>query len=102
MRRSLDSKSNLSAYEASAPKSRVTLLLSILCRRPMVFYYLGDFTQNPRRCDIQNIKNSNETEDLKTGQVVETWDHVFEWDEHCVRASVLESLVEQPPFSLGM
>jgi hypothetical protein len=55
-------------------------------------YYVGNFTKDPRHCEIKHIRHSVETEDLRDGDVVETWDQVFEWDEDkCVKGSVLES-----------
>ncbi|KAJ1311231.1 hypothetical protein OPQ81_009731 [Rhizoctonia solani] len=40
--------------------------------------------------DIVEIHHSSQTEHLLAGTICSKWDHVFEWDENCVKASTLE------------
>ncbi|CUA76902.1 hypothetical protein RSOLAG22IIIB_02382 [Rhizoctonia solani] len=40
--------------------------------------------------DIVEIHNSSQTEHLPPGTICSKWDHVFEWDENCVKSSTLE------------
>ncbi|KAI0777333.1 hypothetical protein BD413DRAFT_466892 [Trametes elegans] len=41
--------------------------------------------------EVIHISHSQETTTLQTGDVVETFDHVFEWDDDCVPLDVCES-----------
>ncbi|QRW05464.1 transmembrane protein [Ceratobasidium sp. AG-Ba] len=53
-------------------------------------FFVGEFTKPVVAKDIVHIRNSVETESLLRGTVLCKWDHVFEWDDDCVKASVLE------------
>ncbi|KAG8692666.1 hypothetical protein FRC09_011046 [Ceratobasidium sp. 395] len=53
-------------------------------------FLVGKFTKPIVGEDIVYIQNSAETEGLLPGTVCSKWEHVFEWDEHCVKASALE------------
>ncbi|KZS98153.1 hypothetical protein SISNIDRAFT_480934 [Sistotremastrum niveocremeum HHB9708] len=54
-------------------------------------FVLGELSKPRSSSTVHHIQDSFETEDLGDGDVVEMWDHVFEWDSDCVRASELES-----------
>ncbi|KAF8508596.1 hypothetical protein BU17DRAFT_56670 [Hysterangium stoloniferum] len=53
-------------------------------------YYIGGFSKPVDVSRIIHIKHPHDTETLQTGDIVERWDHVFEWDQHCIKASELE------------
>jgi hypothetical protein len=53
-------------------------------------FLVGEFTKPVVLDDIVDIQDSAQTEHLLPGTVCSKWTHVFEWDEHCVKASALE------------
>jgi hypothetical protein len=39
---------------------------------------------------LVHLNSPQDTESLRHGDLVESWDYVFEWDEDCLTASQLE------------
>jgi len=56
----------------------------------MSYYYIGSFSRPVHPSEMVHIKDASETEILRCGDIVEKWNHVFEWDEHCLKSSQLE------------
>ncbi|KAF8576419.1 hypothetical protein K439DRAFT_1418954 [Ramaria rubella] len=53
-------------------------------------FYIGKFSEPLDSARIVHLQDPVETELLRDGDIVERWDHVFEWDSQCVKASRLE------------
>ncbi|CAE7213155.1 unnamed protein product [Rhizoctonia solani] len=53
-------------------------------------FLIDEISRPFRPEDIVEIHNSSETEHLLPGTICSKWDHVFEWDDNCVKASTLE------------
>ncbi|KAG9095452.1 hypothetical protein FS749_010412, partial [Ceratobasidium sp. UAMH 11750] len=53
-------------------------------------FLVGEFTKPIAAEDIVYIQDSAETEKLLPGTICSKWERIFEWDEHCVKASELE------------
>lgn len=53
-------------------------------------FYIGEFSKPIVPSHIIHLKNPSQTETLKEGDVVERWDHIFEWDSDCLKGSELE------------
>lgn len=52
--------------------------------------FVVDNIPKPKLEDVVEIRHSRQTEKLRPGTVCSKWDHVFLWDENCVKASILE------------
>jgi len=55
-----------------------------------MLYHVGQLSRPVNYADIVHLKDPAETEFLQPGDVVERWDHMFQWDDHCLKASQLE------------
>ncbi|CAE6528581.1 unnamed protein product [Rhizoctonia solani] len=53
-------------------------------------FIIDEISRPFRPEDIVEIHDSSQTENVLPGTICSKWDHVFEWDEHCVKASTLE------------
>ncbi|KAH7344792.1 hypothetical protein B0J17DRAFT_15315 [Rhizoctonia solani] len=53
-------------------------------------FVIGETSRPFRPEDIVEIHHSSQTEHILPGTICSKWDHVFEWDENCVKASTLE------------
>jgi len=53
-------------------------------------FYIGKCSKPIDQSTIIYLEDPAQTETLEIGDVVQTWDHVFEWDENCLKASDLE------------
>ena len=53
-------------------------------------FYVGDFTKRVEAADIIPLDYSSQTENLPFNTICSKWEHVFEWDQRCVKASTLE------------
>ncbi|KAF8527100.1 hypothetical protein JB92DRAFT_2869085 [Gautieria morchelliformis] len=53
-------------------------------------FYIGEFSKSVDLSHVIHLKDPLQTEWLRSGDVVERWDHIFEWDSNCLRSSELE------------
>ena len=53
-------------------------------------FYIGDFSKPINPSHVIHLKHPSQAETLKDGDVVERWDHIFEWDSNCLKGSELE------------
>lgn len=53
-------------------------------------FHVGEFSKPIDPSRIIHIKDPLHAETLQNGDVVERWDHIFEWDSDCLKGSKLE------------
>ncbi|CAE6493869.1 unnamed protein product [Rhizoctonia solani] len=53
-------------------------------------FVIGEISRPFRPEDIVEIHHSSQTEHVLPGTICSKWDHVFEWDDNCLKASTLE------------
>lgn len=56
----------------------------------MMPFVVGQIPPDTPPASIKHISHSSETRDLRPGDVVETLDHILQWDENCVSEEVCE------------
>lgn len=56
-------------------------------------FTVGHFSGPVNPTNIRHLRGPLDSEDFKSGDVVECWDHIWEWDDDCVPPSVLETYV---------
>ncbi|OCH86022.1 hypothetical protein OBBRIDRAFT_762060 [Obba rivulosa] len=53
----------------------------------MASYYIGDVPPVPAS-SIKHLSHAGETEFLSTGDIVEVFEHIFQWDDDCVSSDL--------------
>jgi hypothetical protein len=59
--------------------------------------YAGDLKIVNHQNGPPRVVRSEDTRNLKTGDVIEVWDRTLVWDENCVTADMADRSAHHPP-----